>query len=117
MSRWGLISDMILIPLTFFPCRCNGSVRLPVILTIDYIISLAVGPYYLQKSAATVIDQDAGYWMLVGAQRKSRFIGDAGLTRYSVLLISIQGDERFLENRIKHTSDSHRNLVASQTED
>jgi hypothetical protein len=38
--------------------------------------------------AALSIDQNAGYWILVGAQRKSRFIGDTGLMRYSVDLIN-----------------------------
>ncbi len=30
----------------------------------DLVISFAIGPYYLDKNAAPVIDQDAGYWML-----------------------------------------------------
>ncbi len=41
------------------------------------VISFAIGPYYLDKNAAPVIDQDAGYWML-----------DTGLTRYSVDFIN-----------------------------
>ena len=54
----------------------------------DLVISFTIGPYYLDKNAAPAIDQDAGYWMLVGGQRESRFIGDTGLTRYSVDIIN-----------------------------
>ncbi len=43
----------------------------------DLVISFTIGPYYLDKNAAPVIDQDAGYWML-----------DTGLTRYSVDFIN-----------------------------
>ena len=43
------------------------------------IISFIIGPYYLDKNAATIIDQDAGYWIL-----------DTGLKRYSVDCINIK---------------------------
>ena len=43
----------------------------------DIVISFTIGPYYLDKNAAPVIDQNAGYWML-----------DTGLTRYSVDFIN-----------------------------
>jgi hypothetical protein len=39
----------------------------------DFVISLAIGPYYFDKHATPAIDQDAGYWVL-----------DTGLTKYSV---------------------------------
>jgi hypothetical protein len=40
------------------------------------------------KKIAMAIHQDAGYWIIVGAQRKSRFIGSTGLCRYSVDLLN-----------------------------
>jgi hypothetical protein len=43
----------------------------------DLVISLTIGPYYMDKNAAPAVDQDAGYWIL-----------DTGLTRYSVDFIT-----------------------------
>jgi hypothetical protein len=30
----------------------------------ELVISFTIGPYYLDKNAEPVIDQDAGYWIL-----------------------------------------------------
>ena len=66
----------------------GSSAGLVLRISTDLVIPFTIWPYYLDKNAALVIDQDAGNWMLVGAQRKSRFIGDTGLTRYCVDFIA-----------------------------
>ena len=39
-------------------------------LATDLVVMITIGPHYLDKTAAAVIDQDAGYWLL-DAGRKS----------------------------------------------
>jgi hypothetical protein len=56
------------------------------VLVTDLVVTMTIGPHYLDKTAAAVIDQDAGYWLLDAEKRNRSY----PVFHYSIIPCGLQ---------------------------